>query len=108
MWSNVHIDDVIDLYLLVLAKAPPGAFYFAENGEASFGDIGAAIARRLGLPGVESLPAEVAAQRWGEAKAYFSLGSNSRVRAKRARRELNWSPRHSSVLDWIANELPIG
>jgi nucleoside-diphosphate-sugar epimerase len=107
VWSNVHLDDVVDLYLLALAKAPAGAFYFAENGEASFAEIGAAIARRLGLPGVESLPPEVAAQRWGEAKAYFSLGSNSRVRATRARRELGWSPRHSSVLDWIAHELPI-
>jgi hypothetical protein len=29
------------------------------------------------------------------------------VRATRARRELGWSPRHSSVLDWIADELPI-
>jgi nucleoside-diphosphate-sugar epimerase len=105
VWSNVHLDDVVDLYLLALAKAPAGAFYFAENGEASFGEIGAAIASRLGLHGVESLPPEMAAQRWGEAKAYFSLGSNSRVRATRARRELGWSPRHSSVLDWIAEEL---
>jgi nucleoside-diphosphate-sugar epimerase len=107
VWSNVHLDDVVDLYLLALAKAPAGAFYFAENGEASFGEIGAAIASRLGLPSVESLPPEVAAQRWGEAKAYFSLGSNSRVRATRARRELGWSPRHSSVLDWIAEELQV-
>jgi nucleoside-diphosphate-sugar epimerase len=107
VWSNVHIDDVVELYLLVLTKAPAGAFYFAENGEASFGDIGAAIATRLGLPGVESLPPEDAAQRWGVAKAYFSLGSNSRVRARRARSELGWSPRHASVLDWIADELPI-
>jgi nucleoside-diphosphate-sugar epimerase len=107
VWSNVHIDDVVELYLRALVKAPAGAFYFAENGEASFGAIGAAIAKRLGLPGVESLPPEVAAQRWGEAKAYFSLGSNSRVRAVRARRELGWSPRHASVLDWIATELPV-
>lgn len=106
VWSNVHLDDVVDLYHLVLAKAPPGAFYFAENGEATFADIAAAIAKRLGLPRVESLPPEVAAQRWGEGMAYFSLGSNSRVRAKRARCELGWSPRHSSVLDWIASELP--
>lgn len=107
VWSNVHLDDVVDLYLLALAKAPAGAFYFAENGEASFGAIGAAIAQRLGLPGVESLPPALAAQRWGEAKAYFSLGSNSRVRARRARSELGWSPRHASVLDWIARELPV-
>jgi nucleoside-diphosphate-sugar epimerase len=107
VWSNVHIDDVVDLYLLALAKAPAGAFYFAENGESSFAEIGAAIAGRFGLAGVESLAPELAAERWGEATAYFSLGSNSRVRAKRARRELGWSPRHTSVLDWIAHGLPI-
>jgi nucleoside-diphosphate-sugar epimerase len=107
VWSNVHIDDVVELYILALAKAPAGAFYFAENGEASFGDIGAAIARRLGLPGVESLPPELAAQRWGEPKAYFSLGSNSRVHAMRARSELGWVPRHASVIDWIVGEMPV-
>jgi nucleoside-diphosphate-sugar epimerase len=107
VWSNVHIDVVVDLYLLALAKAPAGAFYFAENGEASFDEIGAAIAKRLGLPGVESLPPEVAAQRWGEAKAYFSLGSNSRVRSVQAWRELGWAPRHASVIDWILGEMPI-
>ena len=53
VWSNVHIDDVADLYLLALSKAPAGSFYFAENGEASFGEIGAAIAKRLGLPAVD-------------------------------------------------------
>jgi nucleoside-diphosphate-sugar epimerase len=107
VWSNVHIDDVVDLFLLALTKAPAGAFYFAENGEASFGDIGAAIAKRLGLGSVEALPPEVAAERWGESKAYFTLGSNSRVRAQRARRELGWAPRHVSLLDWILTEMPV-
>ncbi len=108
VWSNVHIDDVVELYLLALDRAPAGAFYFAENGEASFREIGAAIATRLDLPGVESLQPEAAAQRWGEARAYFSLGSNSRVRAVRARNELGWAPRHPSVIDWILRELPAG
>lgn len=106
VWSNVHIDDVAELYLLALAKAQAGSFYFAENGEASFGEIGAAIAERLGLASVESLAPEEAAKRWGESKAYYSLGSNSRVRALRARRELGWKPMHDSVLSWIRNEMP--
>jgi nucleoside-diphosphate-sugar epimerase len=106
VWSNVHIDDVIELYLLALAKAPAGAFYFAENGEASFADLGAAIAQRLGMGTVESLDAELAAAQWGEAKAYFTLGSNSRIRAKRARAELGWLPRHASAVDWILHEMP--
>jgi nucleoside-diphosphate-sugar epimerase len=107
VWSNVHIDDVVNLYLLALAKAPAGAFYFAENGEASFGEIGAAIARRLALPAVEALPPEEAAQRWGEPKAYFSLGSNSRVSSIRARRELGWAPKHASLIEWIVGTMPV-
>jgi nucleoside-diphosphate-sugar epimerase len=106
-WSNVHIDDLTDLYLLVLAKAPPGAFYFAENGEASFADIGAAISARLGLGAVQNLSAADAAHKWGEGRAFYSLGSNSRVRAKRARTELGWVPRHDSVIDWITTEMPV-
>jgi nucleoside-diphosphate-sugar epimerase len=106
VWSNVHIDDLTELYLLVLSQAPAGSFYFAENGEASFGELADAIAKRLGLPGVESLPPERAAEQWGEAKAFYTLGSNSRVRAVRARRELGWTPHHASAIDWILNEMP--
>lgn len=107
VWSNVHIDDVVDLYLLALAKAPAGSFYFAENGEASFAQLGAALAKRLGLARVESIDPDLAAERWGVARAYFSFGSNSRVRAARARRELGWSPGHSSAIDWIENQMPV-
>ena len=106
-WSNVHIDDLVDLYLRALADAPAGAFYFAENGEASFRHIGEALATRLGLPEVEALDPVLAAERWGVPRAYFTFGSNSRVRALRARQELGWTPRHGSVTDWILNELPI-
>jgi nucleoside-diphosphate-sugar epimerase len=103
-WSNVHIEDAAELYLLALHKAPAGAFYFIENGEAS---IGNAIARRLKLGPLQSWTAEEAAERWGKRHAYYTLGSNSRVRAKRARKELGWAPRHTSALTWIAEEMPL-
>lgn len=106
-WSTVHIDDLTDLYLLALEKAPAGSFYFAENGEASFAEIGEAIAARLGMGPVESVPADEAAKSWGPARAYYTYGSNSRVRARRARRELEWSPCHDSALTWIRNEMPL-
>jgi len=105
-WSTVHIDDLSALYLLALEHAPAGSFYFAENGEASFAEIGAAIAARLGLGRVDSWTAEQAASEWGMSRAYYTFGSNSRVRAKRARRELGWSPRHGSALTWIRDEMP--
>ena len=30
-YSNVHIDDLVDLYLLVMEKAPGGSFFFARE-----------------------------------------------------------------------------
>ena len=106
-WSTVHIDDLVDLYRLALERGRAGAFYFAENGEASFAEIGAAIAARLKLGAVEPLAAESAAAQWGEARAFFTYGSNSRVRAVRARRELGWQPRHASVVAWIGSEMDL-
>ncbi|SEM25771.1 Nucleoside-diphosphate-sugar epimerase [Pseudoxanthomonas sp. GM95] len=106
-WSNVHIDDVADLYALALKDAPAGAFYFVENGEASYAEIGQAIATRLGLGPVRSWTVEEASAVWGEGHARYSFGSNSRVRAKRARAELGWNPQHASVTRWIETEMPL-
>lgn len=106
-WSNVHIDDVVDLYLRAMHATLPGAFYFAENGEASLAEIGEALTRRLGMPSVVEWDIAEAARALGHSRAHFSLASNSRVKAVRARRELGWVPRHGSVLDWIRDEMPI-
>lgn len=106
IWSTVHIDDVTDLYALALEGAPAGSFFFVENGEASFAAIAAALARALGLRGPQVWDLDAAVDEWGYERAVFALGSNSRVRARRARRVLGWQPRHGSVLDWIATEMP--
>lgn len=106
-WSNVHVADVVDVYRRALTNAPAGAFYFVENGEASFAEIGAALAQRLDLGAMQPWPIAEAAAEWGESRARYSLGSNSRVRARRARRELHWMPRHASITDWILNEMPL-
>jgi nucleoside-diphosphate-sugar epimerase len=107
VWSNIHIDDLVDLYVLALSKAPAGSFYFAENGEASFEQIGNAIAERLGFSSIQTLNPDVAAQLWGVPRAYYSFGSNSRVRSVRARQDLGWMPKNASAIDWILNEMPI-
>ena len=39
IWSNVHIDDLVELYLLALEKAPAEAFYYIENGENSMREV---------------------------------------------------------------------
>ncbi|MEO5933302.1 MAG: NAD-dependent epimerase/dehydratase family protein [Duganella sp.] len=105
VWSNVHIDDVVDLYLLALEKTEAGAFYFVESGEASFRDMTAAMARALDLGEAQDWPLEQAREEWGYEMASYGLGSNSRVRGKRAREQLGWKPRRPSVLEWIASDM---
>ncbi|NYE60600.1 nucleoside-diphosphate-sugar epimerase [Duganella sp. 1224] len=105
IWSNVHIDDVVDLYLLALDKTEPGAFYFVESGEAAFRDMSAAIAKALNLGQPQDWPLEQAQAEWGYEMASYGLGSNSRVRGERARKQLGWQPHRPPVLDWIARDM---
>jgi len=101
-WANVHIDDVMALYLLAIEKAPAGAFYYAENGENSMREVCEAISRMLGQGGrTQSMSVEEAAVEWGEGPANDTMGSNSRVRAKRARAELKWRPKARSLIEEI-------
>jgi nucleoside-diphosphate-sugar epimerase len=102
IWSNVQLDDLVDLYVLALASAPAGAFYFAENGENSMRQVCEAINRKLGVKaGTVPMPLEEASREWGEGTAQNTMGSNSRVRAVRARAELGWRPRRLSLIDEI-------
>jgi len=102
IWSNVHIDDLVPLYLLALEKAPAGSFFYAENGENSYREIAAAISRMLGFGGrTEPMTLKDAVAEFGETAAQFSYGSNSRVRAVRARRELGWAPKAGTLVNEI-------
>lgn len=99
IWSNVHIDDLVALYLRVLEDAPAGAFYYAENGEASMRTLCAAISRMLGFGGrTEAMTLAEASAEWGAGPAANTMGSNSRVRAVRARRALGWLPSAPSAI----------
>jgi nucleoside-diphosphate-sugar epimerase len=102
IWSNVHIGDLVKLYTLAIDKAPAGAFYFAENGENSMRQACVAINRMLGFAGPPSaMSMQEAAAEWGEGTAEDTMASNSRVRAKRARRELAWQPNASGLIEEI-------
>lgn len=107
IWSNVHIDDVAELYRLALEKTPAGTFYFIESGEASFSEMSAALARALQLGAPQAWPLDDAKREWGYEMASYGLGSNSRVRGSRARELLGWQPQHTSVIDWIEHEMNI-
>ncbi|QHN05145.1 NAD-dependent epimerase/dehydratase family protein [Granulicella sp. WH15] len=100
-YSNVHIDDLVELYLLVLEKAPGGSLYFAENGDASFLEIAEMVSRSLGLGGrTMGLSVEDVVRQAGEAGRY-GVTSNSLVSAANARR-LGWVPKGPSLAEFIA------
>lgn len=102
IWSHVHIDDLTDLYLRALDRAPAGSFFFAESGETALKDMAAAVGRLLGLGGTtRPMTIDEAVRAWGPAGAHFSLGSNSRVRADKARGMLGWAPSGPALLDDI-------
>lgn len=102
VWSNVHIDDLVELYRLALEKAPAGAFYYAENGENSMREACEAISRMLGYGGAtEAMSLDEAAGYWGEGPANDTMASNSRVRARRAREELGWAPSAPGLIEEI-------
>ncbi|ETF07953.1 MULTISPECIES: NAD-dependent epimerase/dehydratase family protein [Pseudomonas] len=105
IWSNVHIEDVVALYQLALTKNVPGTFYFVESGEASFIDMTTAMAEALNLDEPQDWPLQDAEAEWGYEMANYGLGSNSRVRGKHARDLLGWTPKRTSVVEWIRNEM---
>lgn len=103
IWSHVHLRDLVELYRLALDGAPAGSLYYVENGEASMLALTTAIGRMLGLSAEpEGWPLERAVQEWGP-RTHVALGSNSRVRADKARRELGWRPGAATLFDEIRN-----
>ena len=114
IWSTVHIDDVAGAYLLALAGARAGSFYYIENGEASLKSIVQSIARLLGgKQPPQSWSIDAAVAEWGPQAAWFSLGGNSRVSAEKARKMLGWSPAgadlfHEIEHGWYRRQLDAG
>jgi len=101
VWSHVHVDDIVDLYLLALEKAHPGSLFYAENGECSMRAVAEAIGRLLGYDdGTHEWPMEQALAKWGTA-AQATFASNSRVSAHKARALLGWNPSGPALLDDI-------
>jgi nucleoside-diphosphate-sugar epimerase len=103
-WSNVYIEDLVELYLLALEKAPSGSFFFAENGEEPLLRVAEAISRSLGFAGeTSSWNADEAIAEYGD-WARFALASNSRVRATIARRLLGWNPNGPTLVETLEGD----
>ncbi|WP_343667997.1 NAD-dependent epimerase/dehydratase family protein [Chitinophaga sp.] len=105
IWSNVHVSDLAALYLKALENAPAGSAYYAENGEASFKEIAAAMSAKLGVNQTLSLPMNEAINIFGPDMAHYGLASNSRASSEKARQQLGWQPSINGIFDHIKYEI---
>ncbi|OSC98271.1 NAD-P-binding protein [Trametes coccinea BRFM310] len=111
VWQNVHIDDLVNLYIGLLdailndpEKISHGreGYFIAENGSSTIREILQSIAEGLFALGRISSP-ELVPYAPGEATRYFGsemssdlLFSDARCEGVRAQREFGWTPKHTT------------
>lgn len=101
IWSNVHIEDLADLYVLALEKAKAGSLYYAENGASTIKNLAEKISDRYSLQPARSVVVQEAVDTFGPAGGYFGFASNSLCSSDKARTELLWRPQHQSIEQYI-------
>ncbi|PYH41244.1 NAD(P)-binding protein [Aspergillus saccharolyticus JOP 1030-1] len=113
IWNNIHVHDLSDLYVRLVEAAVEGrrkddpelwgarAYYLTENGEHVWGELSRAIAKyaaELGLIG-QSKAEQISLEDGKKFAGFESLswGLNSRGKAKRAAKVLDWTPTRPSL-----------
>jgi nucleoside-diphosphate-sugar epimerase len=98
VYSNVHVDDLAQLYRSAIERGQPGSVYHAVAGEANFRTLAECVAQVTSTT-ARSLSAAEAEQVWGPVVARTGFSTNSRSVALRSRSELGWEPQHLDVCD---------
>lgn len=101
IWSNIHIEDLADLYVLALENAKAGSIYYAENGSSTIKNIAESISKKHNLKPAQSLSVQEAVNKFGPAGGYFGFASNSLCSANKAKKELGWNPQYTSIENFI-------
>jgi len=118
IWNNVHVEDLADLYILLLQKSLDGkastgkdGWYFCESGEHYLKDVVAKIGEEMfkrkaikQAEPVEFTPDQV--EEYLGKSGLSVIGENSRCRADRAR-ELGWkaSGKKGTIYDCIKEDV---
>ena len=102
LYSNVHVEDLAEVYALALTRGVPGALYHCVAGEVAHRTLAERVAQQLGC-GVRSVSFDEAVEIWGKFLALIIMSSCSRTRSPRARRELGWAPNHLDMLSDVAH-----
>lgn len=107
LYTHVSLDDLAVLYGLALDKGVAGALYHAAGGELNNRTVTECVAQVHGVS-ARSVTLEEAFEIWGKFTPLVTLGTCSRSRSPRSRRELGWTPRRTdlaqAILDGELNE----
>ncbi|OAL50971.1 NAD(P)-binding protein [Pyrenochaeta sp. DS3sAY3a] len=114
IWSNIHVQDLSNLVSLLVEAAIEGkdgmwnedGIYNVENGELSFKDLGAAIAKeahKQGLIKADGDLVTIDAKKADLLSGHASIlwGTNARTRSSNAQEKLGWTPSQPSLLETI-------
>ena len=107
-WPLVHVDDLADLYLLALEKAPPGTLLLGVSGPSRpVRDIAAAARRGAGAGGKTTA--------WPLAEARKKLGGyadalvlDQQASGRRAQQLLGWQPHRPDALEDLEHGSYVG
>jgi nucleoside-diphosphate-sugar epimerase len=98
-WPFVHVDDLAELYLLALEKAPPGTLLLGVSGPAfRVAEVAAAASRGAGTGGkTTGWPLEQARDKLGPSADALVL--DQQASGKKAETLLGWRPSRPNVLE---------
>jgi nucleoside-diphosphate-sugar epimerase len=100
-WPFVHVDDLADLYLLALQKAPPGTLLLGVHGPSRpVREVAEAASRGGGAGGkTAAIPLEQAREKMGPYADALVL--DQQASGRRAQELLGWRPYRPDVLEDI-------
>jgi nucleoside-diphosphate-sugar epimerase len=104
LWSFVHVEDLADLFVLAVEKAPAGELFHAgAQAGLRTADIATALSHGIGLDGrTVALHRDALAEAIGFPPMADYWSSNSQSSSDKARRVLGWAPQHLDLLTEVA------
>lgn len=97
-WPLVHVDDLAELYVRLVERAPAGSIFHATDASTHTArEIAEAASRAAGKDGkVTAVPVDKARSTMGPFADALAL--DQKVSSEKARTELDWRPRHEDFV----------